>query len=65
MSLFCAGPTVDDYAGRKPALDLRDFFNGDIEAEGVFFNRKGLIEKQFHVAMKGSWQGNNLSLIHI
>ncbi len=55
----CSSTKIDEYAGRQPVLDLREFFNGDIDADGVFFNRSGLVEKQFHVVMKGSWKGND------
>jgi len=28
----CAGPQVADYAAEKPVLDLRQYFNGTIDA---------------------------------
>jgi len=62
MTMFltgCSGVDVADYAERSPKLDLRQYFNGDVIADGAFFNRSGKIEKQFHVVMRGSWQGNN------
>ena len=53
----CAGPTVDDYAQEKPTLDLRNYFNGIVDAWGVFTNRNGQVVKRFTVEMKCSWQG--------
>ena len=29
----CAGPQVSDYAAEQPALDLRRYFDGPIEAQ--------------------------------
>jgi len=50
---------VEAYEGRTPKLDLRQYLNGDIEASGVFINRAGMVTEQFHVAMKGTWTGND------
>ncbi|MDE1153014.1 MAG: DUF3833 domain-containing protein [Micavibrio sp.] len=58
----CCGVNVSTYEGRQPALDLRDYFNGPLEAEGVFFNRKGVIQRQFHMELTGAWQGNSGTL---
>ncbi|NDF06276.1 MAG: DUF3833 family protein, partial [Betaproteobacteria bacterium] len=32
----CAGPSINDYAQEKPILDLKTYFNGVIDAWGVF-----------------------------
>ncbi len=32
----CAGPQVNDYAAEQPALDLRRYFDGPVEAHGMF-----------------------------
>ena len=55
----CSSAKIDEYKGRQPTLDLREFFKGDVDADGAFFNRSGLVEKQFHVVMKGTWHGND------
>ena len=31
----CAGPQISDYAAEKPVLDMRQYFNGTIDAYGV------------------------------
>ena len=53
----CAGPQVADYAAEKPALDLRQYFNGTIDAYGLFTDRSGRVVKRFTVVMTCSWQG--------
>ena len=53
----CAGPQVNDYAGEKPLLDLRQYFNGTLDAYGVFTDRSGQVVKRFTVVMRCSWTG--------
>ena len=53
----CAGPQINDYANEKPVLDLRQYFNGTIDAYGVFTDRSGKVVKRFTVEMKCSWTG--------
>jgi len=52
----CASPTVDDYASQKPVLDLRTYFNGMVDAWGIFTDRNGKVVKRFTVEMKCQWQ---------
>ncbi len=51
----CAAPSVMDYAGEKPTLDLKTYFNGVIDAWGVFTDRNGKVVKRFTVEMKCQW----------
>ena len=53
----CAGPQVTDYAGQKPELDLRQYFNGVLDAYGVFLDRSGQVVRRFTVVMNCSWNG--------
>ncbi len=53
----CATPQVSDYAAEKPALDMRQYFNGTVDAYGVFTDRSGKVVKRFTVVMNCSWQG--------
>ena len=53
----CAGPQVSDYAKQEPKLDLRQYFNGTLDAYGVFTDRSGQVVKRFTVVMKCSWSG--------
>ena len=55
----CATPQVADYAGEAPRLDLREYFNGTIDAWGVFTDRAGKVIKRFSVVMNCSWQGGD------
>ena len=54
----CAGPRVEDYAGEKPQLDLRRYFDGVLDAYGVFTDRSGKVVKRFTVVMRCSWKGD-------
>lgn len=53
----CASPQVSDYAAEQPALDLRRYFDGPIEAHGMFQDRGGAVVKRFTVRMEGRWEG--------
>ena len=55
--LGCAGPQAADYAREQPRLDLRQYFNGTVDAYGVFTDRSGRVVKRFTVLMKCSWSG--------
>lgn len=52
----CAGPQVSQYANEKPTLDLSDYFNGTVDAYGIFTNRSGVVVKRFTVLIKAHWQ---------
>lgn len=58
LLIGCAGPQVNDYASEQPRLELSDYFNGDLQAWGMFQNRSGEVVKRFHVAMTGTWDGD-------
>ena len=52
----CASPKVIDYANQKPALDLSEYFNGTLDAYGIFTDRSGAVVKRFTVLMKCRWE---------
>ncbi|MBX3608430.1 MAG: DUF3833 family protein [Hydrogenophaga sp.] len=54
----CASPQVADYANQRPALDLRRYFNGTLDAYGVFTNRSGEVVRRFVVEMRCQWNGD-------
>jgi hypothetical protein len=54
----CAAPQLADFAGAKPTLDLRSYFDGAVDAWGIFTDRGGKVVKRFTVAMTCSWQGD-------
>jgi hypothetical protein len=54
----CASaPTPADYAAEKPVLDLKQYFNGELTAHGVFTDRSGKVVRRFVVQMTCTWQG--------
>ncbi len=57
-----AAPTTADYAAEKPALDLKTYFNGELQAHGIFTDRAGKVARRFTVQMVGTWQGNQGTL---
>ena len=54
----CASQQIESYAAEKPALDLQQYFNGTLDAYGVFTDRSGTVIKRFTVVMNCSWQGD-------
>lgn len=55
----CAAPPVPaDYARETPVLDLRQYFNGSLQAHGIFTDRAGKVQRRFIVELKGTWQGD-------
>jgi len=59
----CASaPTPADYAAEKPVLDLKTYFNGELEAHGIFTDRSGRVQRRFVVMMTGTWAGNQGTL---
>ncbi len=55
----CAGPGIADYAQEKPLLDLRQYFNGVLDAHGIFTNRSGKVVRRFTVVMNCTWTGDD------
>nr|MCU0926588.1 DUF3833 domain-containing protein [Hydrogenophaga sp.] len=51
-------PQITDYAAEKPVLDLRQYFNGTLDAYGVFTDRSGKVVQRFTVVMRCSWNGD-------
>ncbi len=54
----CASQSIESYAAEKPVLDLTQYFNGTLDAYGVFTDRSGAVVKRFTVVMNCSWQGD-------
>lgn len=54
----CASPDVADYAAERPQLDLRRYFDGRVDAWGMFTDRSGKVVKRFTVRLEGRWQGD-------
>ncbi len=55
----CASPVAPShYAGQQPVLDLQQYFNGTLDAWGMFQDRSGTVVKRFTVVMKCHWDGD-------
>lgn len=54
----CFGTDVEHYADLEPAIDLREFFTGDLRGWGLIQDRKGRVIKRFDFDMVGRWNGN-------
>ena len=54
----CASQNLAGYAAEKPVLDLARYFNGTIDAHGIFQDRSGQIVKRFTVVMQCHWEGS-------
>ncbi len=53
----CASQSLDGYAREQPVLDLAQYFNGTVDAHGIFQDRGGQIIKRFTVVMDCRWDG--------
>lgn len=54
----CASVEVAQYQAAQPVLDLKTYFNGTLDAWGMFQDRSGAVVKRFHVVIDASWQGD-------
>lgn len=54
----CAAPEPATYANQKPTLDLQRYFNGTLDAWGMFQDRSGKVVKRFTVVMRCKWEGD-------
>jgi hypothetical protein len=52
----CSSPSVTQYANEKPHLDLSEYFNGTIDAYGIFTDRSGEVKKRFTVLLVAQWK---------
>ena len=55
MLLGCSSVKVNEYAQETPALDLATYFNGTIDAHGIFTDRSGKVVKRFKVVIEANW----------
>ncbi|MGE0355637.1 MAG: DUF3833 domain-containing protein [Burkholderiales bacterium] len=54
----CASVAPQDYAAQKPVLDLKEFFNGKVDAWGIVQDRSGRVIKRMTVDMTCTWAGD-------
>lgn len=55
----CATQSIEQYTNQQPTLDLQQYFNGTLDAYGVFTDRSGAVVKRFTVLMQCSWTGDS------
>lgn len=58
----CGTVDIDRYAGRQPPLELSDYFDGTLDAHGIFQDRSGEVVRSFHVLIEASWEGEQGTL---
>ena len=56
--LGCSSVEVERYRDQRPALDLKTYFNGTLDAWGMFQGRSGDVQRRFHVVIDAKWSGD-------
>ncbi|PKH07146.1 DUF3833 domain-containing protein [Moritella sp. Urea-trap-13] len=54
----CSSPTLEDYQQTTPVFAFDSFFDGELIAYGIVFDRDGKMTRRFHVDLTAKWQGN-------
>ena len=62
ISIAACGVTPQEYENENPTMDMKTYFNGPIQAWGLFQDYREKVIKRFHVSMQGTWEGNNGTL---
>lgn len=58
----CSAPLPSHYSAERPALDPSRYFNGRLDAWGMFQDRFGKVVKRFTVEMNCRWDGDTGTL---
>jgi fermentation-respiration switch protein FrsA (DUF1100 family) len=58
----CSTPSPEQYAKEQPRLEVDQYFNGTLDAHGMFQDRSGAVIKRFVVVMRCQWQGDTGTL---
>jgi len=58
----CHRQNIQDYAHHQPTVDLRTFFQGQIEGWGTLFDWQGRQTRSFYVDIRGQWQNQTGTL---
>ncbi|SHH25799.1 DUF3833 domain-containing protein [Massilia sp. CF038] len=58
----CTSPQPEQYANQMPRLEVEQYFNGTLDAHGMFQGRSGAVVKRFVVVMRCTWQGDTGTL---
>jgi hypothetical protein len=54
----CTNNSIDYYGDKPSKIDLRKFFDGDVEGWGSLFDFNGRQTRSFKVDIKGRWEGD-------
>ncbi len=54
----CGQVPIQSYANSKPALDLQEFFDGDLVVYGILQDRKGKVTRKFTAEISAHWKDN-------
>jgi hypothetical protein len=58
IMLSGCGKSLNYYKGTEPVADIKEYFNGKIQAWGVVQDWRGRVVTRFDVDMVGTWEGN-------
>lgn len=56
-------PNLNQPSLGGPKLNLEEYFSGDLIAYGQFQDRFGKVRRRFEVKIKGTWDGETLTLV--
>lgn len=54
----CTSPSINHYDNTKPELDIKEYFDGPIQAWGIVQDWRGNVTRKFDIEMVGSWDGD-------
>jgi len=60
----CASQSASEYADTTPAMDMLDYFSGDVQAWGIVQTRSGKVIRRFTLSMHGVPQADGSLSIH-
>jgi hypothetical protein len=58
----CSSIDVNTYSNYKPVMTPEVFFDGPMTAHGIVKNRSGKVIRYFNADIKGSWDGEYITL---
>lgn len=54
----CSNSTLKQYANQNPKIDIKTYFNGDIESWGFVEDEDGKVTRRFTAKINGKWSGS-------
>mgnify|MGYP001034167793 CR=1 FL=1 len=58
----CSSVAPEDYAGQTPSFVLEEYFDGNVQAWGMFQARNGEVRRRFRVDIEGTVEGDSITL---